>query len=330
VSHDLLHHAEPKLFFDMMHKFELFDLYLWFVWIWIRKTKLKGIEKFRIKEKGKEAQPPSLFGLSAHSTQQAARARTRVRWQAGPTCRRRARLLARPLPLCPVGPPCRCTGPLCARAPMSLFRGPRLPVPLPSFNYTSARTARTPTETTPSTSPPSAKSPSRPPPQVPARTHFPPPSFTSPLRTHLSCACPFFELAGASSSPGLLRPNLPPAELARRPWPCSTTARQSFTVDIASPRVNFPARLLLLSLMFSLFRQLVVGDHRHQAVVPRPPGQPQLPRAFFARVESPALAIALAPSARPRRTTALRRRTRLSASLSLLFFPLVWLVTGGP
>jgi hypothetical protein len=25
VSHDLLHHAEPKLFFDLMHMFELFE-----------------------------------------------------------------------------------------------------------------------------------------------------------------------------------------------------------------------------------------------------------------------------------------------------------------
>jgi hypothetical protein len=44
------------------------------------------------------------------------------------------RLLACSLPLCPVGLPHQRPGPLRAHAPVSLFREPRLTVPLPSFN----------------------------------------------------------------------------------------------------------------------------------------------------------------------------------------------------
>jgi hypothetical protein len=127
------------------------------------------------------------------------------------------RLLACSLPLCPVGLPHQRPGPLRAHAPMSLFREPRLTVPLPSFNRPPMWTARTHAETAALTSPPSAKPTSQPPPQVPACTHFPPASFTLHLRTHLSCVHPFFKLAGAPLSPGLLHPNPPPAELARRP-----------------------------------------------------------------------------------------------------------------
>jgi hypothetical protein len=57
-----------------------------------------------------------------------------------------------------------------------------------------------------------------------------------------------------------------------------------------------------LSPPFSLSRRLVTGDrwYRYRAIEPRPLGQPQPPRAFFARAESPAPAMALAPCARPR------------------------------
>jgi hypothetical protein len=53
---------------------------------------------------------------------------------------------------------------------------------------------------------------------------------------------------------------------------------------------------------FPLFCQLVASDcrFRSRAVEPSPPGQPQPPRALFARAESPALAMALAPCALPR------------------------------
>jgi hypothetical protein len=42
-----------------------------------------------------------------------------------------------------MGSPCRCFGPLYARASVLLFHGPRSPVPPPSFNRSPARTART-------------------------------------------------------------------------------------------------------------------------------------------------------------------------------------------
>jgi hypothetical protein len=164
--------------------------------------------------------------------------------------------------LCPVGPPCRCPGPLLARACVSLFCGPRLLVPLPSFNRSPAWTARTHTDIAVPMSPPSAKPSSRPPPQVPTHTHFPSASLISPLHTHLSCARPFFKLVGASSSPGLLRPNPPPVEPDHCPRPYSATARHSLAVVLASPEVNFPTGLLLLSPLFSLFRQLAAGDRR--------------------------------------------------------------------
>jgi hypothetical protein len=204
---------------------------------------------------------------------------------------------------------------MCAHASVSLFYGPRLPVSLPSFNRSPARTVRTNTEIAAPTSPPSAKLPSRPPPQLPAHTHFSSGSFISPLHTHPSCACPFFKLVGAPPSTGLLRPNPPLAELDHHPQPCSATARHNLAVVLASPEVNFLAGLLL-SPLFYMFHQLAAGDRRYwnRAVVSRPPGQPQLPHAFFAHVELPAPATALAPCARPRKTAVLTRRTHLSAS----------------
>jgi hypothetical protein len=107
-------------------------------------------------------------------------------------------LLTCPLPLCPVGPPRWRPSPLRARAPVSLFRGPRLPVPLPSFNRSPAWTACTHDEIVVPMSPPCAKPPSRPP-HVPARTHFPSSSFILPLHTHLTAS------ACSSSSPELPR-----------------------------------------------------------------------------------------------------------------------------
>jgi hypothetical protein len=129
-----------------------------------------------------------------------------------------------------------------------------------------------------------------------------------------------------------LRPNPPSVELGRRHRPCSATTRQSLTVVFTSPEVNFPAGLLLLSPMFSLFRQLAAGErwYRYRAVIPRPPGQPQLPCVFSARVESPTPAMTLAPCARPRKTTVLTRRTRPSASLLPPLFPLACSLIGGP
>jgi hypothetical protein len=204
--------------------------------------------------------------------------------------------------------------------------------PLPSFNRLPARTAHTHAETAAPTSPLAPNRHLDPPPHVPACTHFPSASLISPQHTHPSCPRPFFKLTGAPPSRGLLRPNQPPAELARRPRSCSATARQSLTVVFTSPEVNFPTALPLLSPPFSLFRQLAADDrrYRYRAIVPRPLGQPQLPHAFFARMESPDPYMALAPCARPRKTVVLTRRTHSSASLLPLFVPLAWSLTGGP
>jgi hypothetical protein len=43
VSHELLHHAEPKIFFELMHMFDWFEFETWF------EFDLKTLEK--IKEK---------------------------------------------------------------------------------------------------------------------------------------------------------------------------------------------------------------------------------------------------------------------------------------
>jgi hypothetical protein len=154
---------------------------------------------------------------------------------------------------------------------------------------------------------------------------------TSPL-THPSCAHLFFKLAEASPSPGLLRPNPPPAERDHRPQPCFATVKHSLAIVLAPPKVNFPVGPLFLPPLFSLFHRLAAGDrrYRYRAVVPRPPDQLQPPHALFSRVESPALAMALASCARPRKTAVLTRRTRPSASPLSTFVPLVWSLTGGP
>jgi hypothetical protein len=38
VSYELLHHAEPKIFFELMHMFDL-------VWIWIENPRENKMEK---------------------------------------------------------------------------------------------------------------------------------------------------------------------------------------------------------------------------------------------------------------------------------------------
>jgi hypothetical protein len=70
---EMLHHAEPRLFFCLMHMFGIFK----FEFVAClnlnpkEKIKEKGIRKFGIKEKHKEAQSPPFLGLSTHSTQPA-------------------------------------------------------------------------------------------------------------------------------------------------------------------------------------------------------------------------------------------------------------------
>jgi hypothetical protein len=199
-----------------------------------------------------------------------------------------------------VGSPCRRFGPSCACASVSLSRGPRSLVPSPSFNRSPMRTTRTPRSSCPRRHPalnrhpdPLYKSPHSPP---------PPASLISPLPTHPSCVHPLFKLVRASPSPGLLSPNPPPVELGCRPRPCSAIVRHNLATVPAPPEVNFPAGPSFLSPPFSLSRRLVASDrqYRYRVVELRPPGQPQPPRAFFARAESPAPAMALAPCMRPR------------------------------
>jgi hypothetical protein len=117
----MLHHAEPKLFFCLMHIFELFE-FEFGVFLNLNSKEKKGLEIRKQKRKTKEAQPPSLLGLLA---------------QTGPASRPRAHphpltggphlsalCLARLLSLYLVGPPRRRSGPLRAHA---LCRCPACP-----------------------------------------------------------------------------------------------------------------------------------------------------------------------------------------------------------
>jgi hypothetical protein len=63
-----LHHVEPRLFFCLMHMFGIheFEFVAFLNLNPKEQTKGKGIRKFRIKEKGKEARNPSLLSLLAH------------------------------------------------------------------------------------------------------------------------------------------------------------------------------------------------------------------------------------------------------------------------
>jgi hypothetical protein len=57
VSHKLLHHVEPKLFFDLMHMFEIFEFGFVFEFELssLEKIKRKGIRNSLEKEKPKAA-----------------------------------------------------------------------------------------------------------------------------------------------------------------------------------------------------------------------------------------------------------------------------------
>jgi hypothetical protein len=123
----MLHHAETKLFFCLMHMFELFefDFGAFFILNPKEKNKRKGTRKFRIKEKGKVSTTPSLLGLLAHSTQLAARPRAHAsadRWAppVGAVSRARART-----PLLSLASGTAPSAQLRARAhPLSLARRP--------------------------------------------------------------------------------------------------------------------------------------------------------------------------------------------------------------
>jgi hypothetical protein len=203
---------------------------------------------------------------------------------------------------CSVGSPCRRFDPLCARASVSLSRGPahQSPPPPPSTARLHGPRARTSRSLRPRHHPAPNWHPD--PLYNPPHTQLSPALLISPLPTHPSCARRFFKPAGSSPSPGPLRSNWSLVELGRRPRSCSATMAPSPVLIPAPSEVNFPAGLSLFSPPFPLFRQLVTGDRRFRshAVEPSPPGQPQSPRALFSRAESPAPAMALTPCALPR------------------------------
>jgi hypothetical protein len=53
VSHELLHHAEPKLFFDLIHMFELFEFELVFEFEMSSLEKIKKKSNWESGENGK-------------------------------------------------------------------------------------------------------------------------------------------------------------------------------------------------------------------------------------------------------------------------------------
>jgi hypothetical protein len=103
----MLHHAELKIFFGVLHMFEF--IWIWnLVWIWIWKPyrKRNGKKEFENPEKKRKGES-SPSGPVKPS--QAARPHARAAWHAYPACQRRFSLV-RALPLslaaqwgCPVG-----------------------------------------------------------------------------------------------------------------------------------------------------------------------------------------------------------------------------------
>jgi hypothetical protein len=139
----MLHHAETKLFFCLMHMFELFefDFGAFFILNPKEKNKRKGTRKFRIKEKGKVSTTPSLLGLLAHSTQLAARPRAHAsadRWAppVGAASRSLARSLASSLSGqwdCPISAVARSRAPAFAGSqalPVRLVPSPATAAPM--------------------------------------------------------------------------------------------------------------------------------------------------------------------------------------------------------
>jgi hypothetical protein len=97
MGHDMLHHGELKIFFEVLHMFEF--IWIWnLIWIWNWKSYRKEIEKeLENPEKKKNSkQPSSLAGPARPS--QAARPRACAAWQADPACQRQLSL-PRALPL---------------------------------------------------------------------------------------------------------------------------------------------------------------------------------------------------------------------------------------
>jgi hypothetical protein len=143
-------------------------------------------------------------------------------------------------------------------------------------------------------------------PTSPCLTHFAP-AHSPELRAPVLLARQSFPVArppAPESAAGRARPPSPTMlrHYQAQPWPRSRPTQGEF-----SRRTFFS-----LSPVFSV--PSISRRYRYHAVEPRPPGQLQPPRAFFARMESPAPAMALLPCARPSKTAILTRRTRPSVS----------------
>jgi hypothetical protein len=109
----MLHHAEPRLFFCLMHMFGIYKFEFVACLNLNPKEKTKGKEIINsgIKRKGKEAWNPSLLGLFGPSGPPSAHPLPPPRSlrQVGPTCRRRTPLVrVHSLPLCSMGPSHQC------------------------------------------------------------------------------------------------------------------------------------------------------------------------------------------------------------------------------
>jgi hypothetical protein len=126
MSHEMLHHAELKIFFELLHMFEL--VWIWnLVWIWIENPRENKIEKpLEILEKKKNPIQPSW-----PSSAQPNCAHAHVAWQVDPTCQRPpASAHARSLSLSPSrwplpsGPGLSAPNSSAHAFFLSLFRGP--------------------------------------------------------------------------------------------------------------------------------------------------------------------------------------------------------------
>jgi hypothetical protein len=108
VSHKMLHHAKPKLLFCLMHMFELFDFVFMVCLNLNSKQKNKKILEIQDKkEKGKQSEPSSLLGLSAHPAQLTAHTHLRP-LTGGPHLSASRSACSLAFSLCPVGPPHQC------------------------------------------------------------------------------------------------------------------------------------------------------------------------------------------------------------------------------
>jgi hypothetical protein len=96
VSDEMLHHAEPKLSFCLMHLFEI--VWIW-IWIWFE-IDLKSIEKNKKKRHSKfQGKRKNWIKHIRPNLAQPGHGRARIDWQVGPTCQRRPRPHSLSLPL---------------------------------------------------------------------------------------------------------------------------------------------------------------------------------------------------------------------------------------